>query len=1272
VKRGIPLLCMIAVLCLSWRRPIDGAATAQDEGERTIYLPLVVRSMGGTGLIDDFEGDEVGHAHWSPYGSGLVCSQTTPGYRSDHALRMDLTVPAATYAGCGRPVDPESWVEAEGLRLTWRSDTSGLTFSVALLVPNTYYSSHFVTGGDAWETVFLPWDSFIKGDGSNTPFSSEELPSVWAIDFDVGNWQSPQYGTIWIDDLRLATVSTGAHAYYVSPQGDDAWSGLLASPNADQTDGPFRTLARAQEAVGARLQFPQSQDINVFLREGTYRLDTTLNFNEEDSGRDGYRVVYRNYPGEQPVVSGGEALTDWQYYRDGIYTTQVDWTFYTLYENGVRGVLARYPNQDLSNGLPSGNVYMQVKAPVPGREWEAFYYDPATFPNMQDSSNLEIILWNGGPNGFYHWWTETGPISVSSADQTVELGFDLNHDDFRMIGPGTDYLVQNSLDLLDAPGEFVIQGDTLYYWPRGSGAPEGVVAPRMTRLFYLWGHSDPVHDLAFEGLVVRDTGRDTDSWPGYLSSAAIFLYRAEDIDIVGNQIHNFGGFGVELLGTHMQRVNIESNLFYHGGKSAVVFSGNPMDNVMNDHRENRVVNNYMHHLGEMVGHGSGLRMYSSASNWVAHNLIHDIPAAAIFVSGCVGVPTTKDLAGNAFAFNDIHDVTLDFEDMGPIYISCAGPGTMVHNNHFHNTNVDYAFGSGIYLDEGPISTTISANLVEEFQRPPEQEGYITGLFSAGDVETVIENNIAAYNEVPYGGVILPREYTASGEGAQEPGDTPVNDIDVWRNIFYNNHGPVYAFKYDHPDHRLRQVNNNLFYNPEDVYLVQGLAGVETLAEWQMLDGSGYDQNSLVADPLFVDAQGDDYRLRFDSPAYGLGFEDLNFVDMGLRADFPFSDPSDPLAQLFVTSDVGGHGATLALTAGQQAQLTATARTETGYVADLTAATVTYFSETPAVATVDPTGGVTAQGWGATRIIVTVTRGSESLSLPVFVLVDVDPATASTILPPPSEPPLPVPPFGSPLLESDYDDQFVAFKSNPYARWRIVEEGGDQIYCAPPQPGGTLDSTFSMFGSPYWEDYAASLWVRFGPASQGLVALNTRFNARGWTGYVHSLDFGAAYLGGASQTYCSYWNCDGWWVGTQMPIQPGEWYHLRAEVDGEWVRTFVDGQLIGELMALSTHRTRGYVGLSILEDVEVCVDDVVVRSLDRSPEAMAGAEMVTVTQVGSVYLGPGVTYPVVGDVWIGNNLFVLDRTPDGAWVQIRNDVTTMEGWVAASQVSSMRR
>ena len=37
--------------------------------------------------------------------------------------------------------------------------------------------------------------------------------------------------------------------FYVATDGNDGWSGKLESPNADKTDGPFATLARARDAV---------------------------------------------------------------------------------------------------------------------------------------------------------------------------------------------------------------------------------------------------------------------------------------------------------------------------------------------------------------------------------------------------------------------------------------------------------------------------------------------------------------------------------------------------------------------------------------------------------------------------------------------------------------------------------------------------------------------------------------------------------------------------------------------------------------------------------------------------------------------------------------------------------------------------------------------------------------------------------------------------------------------------------------------------------------
>jgi len=57
----------------------------------------------------------------------------------------------------------------------------------------------------------------------------------------------------------------------------------------------------------------------------------------------------------------------------------------------------------------------------------------------------------------------------------------------------------------------------------------------------------------------------------------------------------------------------------------------------------------------------------------------------------------------------------------------------------------------------------------------------------------------------------------------------------------------------------------------------------SLEDWRAL---GYDEHSLFADPLFVDAANGDYRVRPESPALKLGFKNFDVSSAGLLPDFP--------------------------------------------------------------------------------------------------------------------------------------------------------------------------------------------------------------------------------------------------------------------------------------------------------------------------------------------------------------------------------------------------
>ncbi|HBJ87240.1 MAG TPA: hypothetical protein DDZ88_25975 [Verrucomicrobiales bacterium] len=61
-----------------------------------------------------------------------------------------------------------------------------------------------------------------------------------------------------------------------------------------------------------------------------------------------------------------------------------------------------------------------------------------------------------------------------------------------------------------------------------------------------------------------------------------------------------------------------------------------------------------------------------------------------------------------------------------------------------------------------------------------------------------------------------------------------------------------------------------------------LTECEPLDEWTSWQAEGWDQHSLIADPMFVDWKKDDFRLKPESPAFKLGFEAIPVEKIGVR------------------------------------------------------------------------------------------------------------------------------------------------------------------------------------------------------------------------------------------------------------------------------------------------------------------------------------------------------------------------------------------------------
>ena len=151
---------------------------------------------------------------------------------------------------------------------------------------------------------------------------------------------------------------------YVSPNGNDAWSGRLAAPNAAKTDGPLASIAGARDAI-RRLKAagPLAAPVEVRLRRGTYRPTEMVAFEPQDSGSQGCPISYVAYPGETPTLSGGLPITGFKPYRGQIVCADLptvrsgEWSFRSLFVDGERMIRARYPNYVPSDPYRQGFLY---------------------------------------------------------------------------------------------------------------------------------------------------------------------------------------------------------------------------------------------------------------------------------------------------------------------------------------------------------------------------------------------------------------------------------------------------------------------------------------------------------------------------------------------------------------------------------------------------------------------------------------------------------------------------------------------------------------------------------------------------------------------------------------------------------------------------------------------------------------------------------------------------------------------------------------------------
>ena len=311
------------------------------------------------------------------------------------------------------------------------------------------------------------------------------------------------------------TATAGGLALYLSPDGNDNWSGRLAEPDPEGNDGPLATLEWAREMVRRMRESGDARGpITVWVRGGRYHLGQPVWFNGRDSGP----TSYRGYPGETATFTGGRRVTGWRVVTADevgigaasereVWVADLDavaagsWYFRQLFVNGERRPRARLPKD--------GYFWMED---VPGFDLRASQNDEfihghdrfvareGDIARWLNLSDVDVVV--------HHYWVEERLPMVTFDERTRVVTssrrsiFVLRDDVGQRYAK---YYVENVFEALSEPGEWYLDRSRgrLFYLPLPGESPDDVeiYAPAGEQLLLLRGTPDrPVDGVRFADL----------------------------------------------------------------------------------------------------------------------------------------------------------------------------------------------------------------------------------------------------------------------------------------------------------------------------------------------------------------------------------------------------------------------------------------------------------------------------------------------------------------------------------------------------------------------------------------------------------------------------------------------------------------------------------------------------------------------------------------------------------------------------------------------------
>ncbi|WP_395453993.1 right-handed parallel beta-helix repeat-containing protein (plasmid) [Azospirillum melinis] len=493
-------------------------------------------------------------------------------------------------------------------------------------------------------------------------------------------------------------------AFYVATNGNDSWSGRLAAPNADGTDGPFATLERAQSAMRA------TGIRDTYVRGGTYAMARTVTLTAADNG-----VRIMAFPGETPVFSGGERVGGFTAIGGGLYAAATSATGLDLSIGGVRQKVAQTGDWTAGDAKSGWSV---LEAAAGGASRTSLRIgagdgamaavlaagvQPGTMVQTFDTERLSDNI--------------VGVASIDAGSRTVNF---TQAAKYALRSGGTYRLLNDDAFIRDA-GEFAWSAETgrLVVKPQDPGTllSQGAVVARLGTLLSLNGASG----VTLQGLTFADT-----SWDG----SALTLTNAHANSIAGNRFVNVGT-AMTLTGSSANA--IEANRMEHLGAGGI--------KVTYGSNGNRISANSMDGIGEVLKDVAGIQLYGTSGTLISGNDIRNSARYGISIKNWDGATVNTD---TVVEYNRLYNTMTETADGGAIEMlgrSNVDTRTTIRGNDIRNVGglatdgsgwLDRQKSFGIYLDDMANGVTVQDNFIQN-------TGWASVFIHGGDSNTVTNN-----------------------------------------------------------------------------------------------------------------------------------------------------------------------------------------------------------------------------------------------------------------------------------------------------------------------------------------------------------------------------------------------------------------------------------------------------------------------------------------------------------------------------------------------------